>query len=388
MTVGELFAGIGGIGLGLERAGMSLNWQVEIDQRRRSVLEYHWPDMLRMEDVCEVKGSDLTPVDIITGGFPCQDISVAGRREGLAGKRSGLFYEFMRIVGECSPRWILIENVDGLRSSNERRDMGTVFGALGDLNYWWTSRVLDSQYFGVPQRRRRVFIVGHLGGPCRPEVLLESESLSRDPEKVKEARQGIARALTASAGKRGADKNDAGGGRIVTGAVSAKFAKGSGGPAGDEAYNLVAFHGSQDPCTDEDAFYALGRNQGQEACIFDPTQITSPGNRSKPEPGGPSHSLVAEGYAPAIVPTLGKENYSPTKYPSGQQIDFIMPGCRRLTPRECERLQGFPDDWTRWGADGEEISDSARYKMIGDAVTVPVAEWIGRRIMEVYEEIV
>ncbi len=388
MIVGELFAGIGGIGLGLERCGLEIKYQVEIDPQRRSVLGYHWPNVLRMENVCEITGSDLPPVDIITGGFPCQDISVAGRRKGLAGERSGLFYEFMRIISECSPRWILIENVDGLRSSNKRRDLGTIFRELGNRDYWWTSRVLDSQYFGVPQRRRRIFIVGYLGGPCRPEVLFEPESLQGNIEKSGKKRPAVTTALTGSLGSGGADDNKAQAGHLITGAVSAKWSKGTGGPAGDEVYNLIA-----DPVI---ASYSKGSgvNDGPKGrpqniiTVFDPTQITSKQNRSNPQPGDPSHSLAAEAYAPAIIPTLlqsgsGTARVSDSEYGA----DFVVGSRpRRLTPRECERLQGFPDDWTRYGVDGEEMSDSARYRMIGDAVTVPVLEFIGKRIMQVEKD--
>lgn len=131
MTFGSLFSGIGGIDLGLERAGMTCAWQVEIDQNCQHVLRRHWPDADLHSDVTKVGKDGLGTVDVICGGFPCQDLSVAGNRAGLAGERSGLFHQFMRIAGELSPTWILIENVPGLLSSNggggygnRRRDAG------------------------------------------------------------------------------------------------------------------------------------------------------------------------------------------------------------------------------------------------------------------------
>lgn len=320
MKFGSLFSGIGGFDLGLERAGMQVAWQIEIDEACNRVLDKHWPDVRRYRDVREVGRKELDPVDLICGGFPCQDLSVAGRRAGLAGSRSGLWREFHRIVFELAPKWVVIENVLGLLSSNGGRDMGAILGALAELGYGYAYRVLDAQWFGVAQRRRRVFIVGHLGDRRAAEVLFEPESCSRDTPPGREARKTVANLLASGAGTNrpagiasetdflvtqaltctfangGADDNKAQAGFIVP-AVTSKWAKGSGGPSGDETQNLV--------CVNE---------------YF---------------------------------------------------------GVRRLTPLECERLQGFPDGWT----DGE--SDSARYRMLGNAVCVRVAEWIGKRIMEV-----
>jgi DNA-cytosine methyltransferase len=163
VTVGSLFSGIGGIDLGLERAGMKVVWQVENNEFCRKALRKHWPGVKLYGDIREIQGNELEPVDLICGGFPCQDLSVAGKRAGLAGERSGLFYEFARIIDELAPRWVLIENVPGLLSSNGGRDMGAVLGTLAELGYGYAYRVLDAQYFGVAQRRRRVFIVGCFG---------------------------------------------------------------------------------------------------------------------------------------------------------------------------------------------------------------------------------
>ena len=133
MTVGSLFSGIGGLELGLERAGMEVVWQVELDKQARSVLRRHWPEVSIYEDVRDVGRSNLDGVDLICGGFPCQDVSVAGKREGLAGERSGLWWEFHRIIGELARAWCLIENVPGLLSSNDGRDMAVIGGGMGEL---------------------------------------------------------------------------------------------------------------------------------------------------------------------------------------------------------------------------------------------------------------
>lgn len=161
LKVGSLFSGIGGLDLGLERAGMDIAWQVEIDPFPRRILERHWPEVQRFEDVKDVGACTLAPVDVVCGGFPCQDLSIAGRREGLAGERSGLFFEFMRVVEELRPRWVVIENVPGLLSSNDREDMQTVLSTLENMRYAVEVDILDAQFHGVPQRRRRVFFVCH-----------------------------------------------------------------------------------------------------------------------------------------------------------------------------------------------------------------------------------
>jgi len=191
-TFGSLFTGIGGFDLGLERAGWECRWQVENDKFCNQVLEKHWPDVKRYGDIKDVEHPES--VDLICGGFPCQDLSVAGKRAGLGGDRSGLFWEFIRIIKESSPPWILIENVPGWFSSNSGEDFRIALEAMDECGYGVAWRVLNSQYFGIPQRRRRIFIVGSLGRPCPPEVLFES-----DTELLEEIQGGVVSyTLTAS----------------------------------------------------------------------------------------------------------------------------------------------------------------------------------------------
>jgi DNA (cytosine-5)-methyltransferase 1 len=302
----SLFSGAGGMDLGFDRAGITAVAHCEIDPKAASVLRRHWPDVPVINDVREVT-ADVGDVDVVHGGFPCQDISVAGNRAGLAGDRSGLWWEFHRILGELRPRWCVIENVAGLLSSNGGRDLGSILGALGELGYGYAYRVLDARWFGVPQRRRRVFIVGHFGGRGAASVLLEPESVCRDPAPGREAGQVVA-ALTA---------NGVGAG---------------GGPDDNSAQ----------------AGHLIPQHTGTVTCTW---------------AKGPGNTQVEEGH---VIPSL-----------EGGSL-----AVRRLTPRECERLMGWPDDWTRWADDGAEIADSPRYRMCGNGVVAPVAEWIGRRIME------
>ena len=200
LTAVSLFAGVGGFDLAMQRNGINVVAAVEIDDKARAVLARRFPDTQLFPDVTKVSAHDLRNAGfvpdrgIITGGFPCQDLSVAGRRQGLAGERSGLFWHIIRLVDELHPRWIVLENVPGLLSSEGGRDMGIVLGALGDSGYGVAYRVLDAQHFGVPQRRRRVFIVaGRRAGAADSrgpvQVLLEPEGSAGNPAKGRTAGQ-------------------------------------------------------------------------------------------------------------------------------------------------------------------------------------------------------
>ena len=178
----SLFAGVGGFDLALTRNGAEVVASVEINKNSRKVLQKQFPNTTHLEDVKNVTGQQLFDLGfnsdgIIVGGFPCQDLSVAGKRAGLAGDRSGLFFEVTRILEETKAKYFILENVPGLLSSNKGRDMGTVVGTLDELGYSVAWRVLDAQYFGVPQRRRRVFIIGCLGDDWRTpaEILAIAE---------------------------------------------------------------------------------------------------------------------------------------------------------------------------------------------------------------------
>ena len=188
-TAVSLFAGVGGFDLALERAGVKVVASVEIDKHARGILSQRFPDSKLFEDVRKVTGDELRAAGfipdggIITGGFPCQDLSVAGKRAGFTGERSSLFYEIARIADETQAEWLVLENVPGLLTSQRGADMGAVIGTLANLGYVGSWRVLDAQHFGVPQRRRRVFIVARRAGDptsCA-EILFEPTSLRGNP---------------------------------------------------------------------------------------------------------------------------------------------------------------------------------------------------------------
>lgn len=347
MKFGSLFAGVGGFDLGLERTGFECAWQVEKDKFCLQVLEEHYPNVRRYTDVKEVGKHNLEPVDLICGGFPCVDLSIAGKRAGFAGEQSSLWFEFERIIDEMQPRWVIIENVQGLLSSRQGRDFGFILNALDERGYCVAWRVLDSQYFGVAQRRRRVFIVGSLGTPSCIEVLFESESSSRNIEQSEKEGQAIARTFTIRTGTHG---------------------------SGGRGYLPL----------EERAMTLGGQPQWLEPTVMSSNQKNAKivGSLQARDYKGVGNQYVDEGklvwqmnHASEVyreagdkVPTLQARMGT-----GGNNVPLV--GVRRLTPVECERLQGFPDGWTA------VCSDTQRYKQMGNAVTVNVIEWLGKRIM-------
>ncbi len=206
LTGVSLFAGVGGFDLAMQRQGVKVVASVEIDKKCNEVLARQFPDATQFTDVTTVKGEDLinagfTPSrGIITGGFPCQDLSVAGKRAGLAGARSGLFWEIARLVEETQTEYFIIENVPGLLSSNNGKDFGVVVGTMADIGYSLSWRVLDAQHFGVPQRRKRVFIVGRRGtdSTSPAEILFNSQGRKGSTSAFQSERETLARSITGS----------------------------------------------------------------------------------------------------------------------------------------------------------------------------------------------
>jgi DNA (cytosine-5)-methyltransferase 1 len=378
----SLFAGIGGFDLALSRAGVEVVAAVEIDKACQGVLRRHFPDMRGYADVKEVTGTKLGQgIGLIVGGFPCQDVSVAGKRAGLAGERTGLFFEAVRIINETTPQYVVLENVPGLLSSNTGRDMATVLGTLEELGYGVAYRILDARYFGVPQRRRRVFIVASLGDWNGPrEILFEPESLRGDSAARKEARPRVAGTLTASLASGGPGSAGQSGNSVTSRVVEVVSTLQGGGKRGYRIDAESAGGGQIFPVRRA----ALTAN-GVGTCGADDNQapaghliartLTSKNQRLD----GDTETFVQAFESTASFNMNLADEISPTlKVGSGLGIaspPAILPGVRRLTPTECERLQGFPDGWTA----GQ--SDSQRYRQLGNAVAVPVVEWIARRLV-------
>lgn len=387
------------------RAGISastvawkpLGWMAaaysEVDAAPRAVLAHHYPDTPLHGDFTTIGADDYGAIDLLVGGTPCQDFSVAGLRAGLDGDRGNLSLEFLRLADRKRPRWIVWENVPGVLSIDGGRAFGAVLGGLAQLGYGFAYRILDAQFFGVPQRRRRVFVVAYLGDwRCAGAVLFERESLHGYPPARGEARKIIAGASGASLEGGGlaptltAGGNSTGGHRppgtqvdtieslIVAGTVSSKWAKGSGGPSGDECHNLVM------------PILEAGARTGVST-----TDLRAGSGIG--EAGDPMFTLQAgKQHAVAVAGTICRDSFSggaggrPDGAAAGHFIASGSSGVRRLTPRECERLQGFPDDYTLTPYRKGMMSDGPRYKMLGNSMAVPVMAWIGHRI-QIMEQI-
>lgn len=307
LRFGSLFAGVGGFDLGLEAVGWRPVWQVERDGLARGVLACRWPRVVRFGDVRDVSGGMLEPVDVVCGGFPCQDVSIGGSRSGLAGEMSGLFFEFVRIVVEMRevsdgrfPRWVLWENVPGLVSGDG--SLAVVYAAWDQVGaVVQEHRLVDARFFGVPQRRRRVF-----GVACFDSRSERGRAVLSDGGDVP---------------------------RVVAAGASAESSFCDGTVGGGVAF----------------------RRDGTDPVARLPRVFTS----------------VTAHYAKGFTST-GDDPLVPDE--DGRRV-------RRLTPRECERLMGWPDDHTRWTDDGGEVSDRDRYRMCGNGVVAPMAQWLGRRVM-------
>ena len=212
MKHASFFSGVGGLDLGFERAGISTTSVSEIDPYACAVLAERFPSAHNLGSITEIDANDIPEADIWSGGFPCQDLSVAGKRAGFAGKRSSLAFTFLDLVAQRRPRWIVLENVPGLFTSNKGADFGRLLYEMEQLRYGVAWRTLDARYFGVPQRRRRVFLVGSLESDRAGEVLFECEGCERHPSPRKSSWQGAARKTPDGSG--------------ISGALTRRFSKG------------------------------------------------------------------------------------------------------------------------------------------------------------------
>ncbi|MDO5535401.1 MAG: DNA (cytosine-5-)-methyltransferase [Propionibacteriaceae bacterium] len=507
LAVTSTFSGVGGIDLGFRAAGIPTRLLCEYDKHAASVLARRFPSVPIHPDVTELTADDLTAAGlrpestILAGGFPCQDLSVAGARRGMGeGTRSGLYWHLDRLMGEFRPAWVLLENVPGLLSAtcacpgdgrcgdscegqthsvagggpcpggcipSHGGVMGAVLGSLAERGYGFAYRVLDAQFFGVPQRRRRVVIVGRLGdsGAAPAQVLLEPEGGGWDPPARFPTGPGTTADVARGAGKVGVD---------VVGTLTAK-AEGGWRVGADEAaagqlvpvtFQKVVRSGERDAegnlppevWAQRDVaatlnLHDLGSDTRAVDVVVQPLAIRGRDEGSQLEvapegspahsvrtPGGGSshpmvavttlgsrtHALTAEGHdaseddtgrgtpivtAPQVAATLTAGVSKPGTNPPGRRqeddhnlVAFhltqdpisgdVSPAMgakstgmgihtettvRRLTPMECERLQGHPDNWT------EGQADSHRYKQMGNGVAVPVFAWVAHRLAAVHE---
>ena len=522
MIYGSVCSGIEAASCAWHPLGWKPAFFSEIDAFPRAVLQHRFPEVPLHGDFTTIQAGDYRPIDLLVGGTPCQSFSVAGLRKGLDDDRGNLALEYLRLADRLRPQWLVWENVPGVLSSSGGRDFGAFLGGLVQLGYGFAYRVLDAQYFGVAQRRRRVFVVGYLGD-WRPAaaVLFERHSLQGHPAPSRGERPGTAPAAAGGTG-------DGGGGQqpvtmssgqanaevgvdglaatlttlheapIAAYVVNALTANGVGTCGADDnpaqaghllptAYSIMPMNSGTDYKARETDIAQpvmttpVGGNQGGDYVVqpmaFDAVQITSAANGTRVSPELPASTLakgsrmhvaypvqevgkrtgisttdpragigvgqsddpmftlqagaqhgVAVGFNwqngggygnandglgiteegtgplqrsqhPAVA--FQPRHYSDRPRMGGEPSDVVHTlsaqaamgdssphvatamRVRRLTPTECERLQGFPDGWTQVPYRGKPASDGPRYKAIGNSMAVPVMAWIGRRIAEV-----
>jgi len=347
----------------------------EIEKFPSQVLAHHYPQVTNFGDMTKYKEWQINdPIGLLVGGTPCQSFSVAGLRKGLEDPRGNLALTYVGILDHFRPKWFIWENVPGVLSSGGGRDFGSFLGALGELGYGWSYRVLDAQYFGVAQRRRRVFVVGCLGD-WRPtaEVLFESESLSRNLKPSRKTRQSVAGYVESSFGQYRED-------------VIAGTTKASGGVLSGGSETFIV--GALDTECGGQKLNHQSINSGHIFAVYENHPSDS---RVKPMEDVCQTVTSTWGAGGGHVPIVGFDSYNlcetgnvnqTIKSPQGGVLEsiggvFNEMAVRRLTPVECERLQGFPDNYTNIR---ENCPDGARYKALGNSMAVPVMRWIGERI--------
>jgi len=338
MKFGSVCSGVEAASVAWHPLGWEPQWFSEIDKFPSAVLAHHYPDVPNLGDMTNFKEWPSDPIELLVGGTPCQSFSVAGLRKGLDDPRGNLMLTYLAIAERYAPRWIVWENVPGVLSSNGGRDFGTFLAALGQIGYGFAYRVLDAQYFGVAQRRRRVFVVGYLGDWRRAAaVLFERESLSGYPAPSRETREEVAQCLTRGVGQRYDPET--------------KTLHVEKWPA-EIASTLNAAFGSKLWLEDQHI------NGGAPLFVF----------------GAQNSANQGDSVSTEVTPTLDK-----SKTPAVLTNARV----RRLTPRECERLQGFPNDYTLIPYRNKPAADGPRYKAMGNSMAVPVMRWIGDRIQHV-----
>jgi DNA (cytosine-5)-methyltransferase 1 len=394
-THGSLFSGVGGCDLGFEDAGFETVFQVEWDKHCQQVLGHHWPDVPRWSDVSDVSGAELPVADVISYGFPCQDLSIAGKRAGLDGDRSGLFFEAVRIIKEMReasdgqfPRWAVAENVAGLLTADGGDAMARCIDALaeaGALVIEWC--VLDAQWFGVPQRRRRVFLAACFDSAtadrCGQQIFPVCASGSRDIKAILRKREGTAGIVAGGVGENGS---------------AASFVKVIRSVARDADGNLPPEVWRDENVAPTLTQFDMGDARATTVITFTAQRVgeapriykdSSPALLSRMGTGGNTVPLVAQPVAFGHTQGLDIQpstDVFPTLRVGGGGAAFACDlAVRRLTPVECERLMGWPDDHTLHRADGKLTSDSQRYRMCGNGIVAPVAAWVAKQLRSTLE---
>ena len=450
---------------GIEAATVAwhpLGWEAvaysEIERFPSEVLAHHYPSTPNLGDMTKFKEwTNVSDVDVLVGGTPCQSFSVAGLRKGLDDPRGNLMLTYLAIAKQYRPNWLVWENVPGVLSSNGGRDFGSFLGGLAECGYGFAYRVLDAQYFGVAQRRRRVFVVGYLGDwRLAAAVLFERHSLSGHPAPSREKRQEVAGTIKASIGTGGVDVEHP---MVAVGSLCARTGQSISVQDAAQGHLLPTWPAEISSTLDTTFGTKMGlENQHVNAgCPMFVPAYGIPGNwiGRKPENGGnatePMYDIapcltkadqhgVAQPIAYAFDSLASNSMKSANPISGCNEVDVskaldtsrgLDPSCnqggigvaqpiclmdqggsvmniehdmtgtlrrethghepvvmqamavRRLTPVECERLQGFPDNYTDIKSKNKPTPDGPRYKALGNSMAVPVMAWIGQRIQEV-----
>jgi len=423
MRYGSVCSGIEAASVAWHPLGWKPQWFSEIEHFPSAVLKHRFPDVPNLGDMTQLNQNPVfneQPIDLLVGGTPCQSFSVAGLRKGLADPRGNLMLTFLSIADKRRPKWIVWENVPGVLSSNGGRDFGTFLGALGELGYGFAYRVLDAQFFGVAQRRRRVFVVGYLGD-WRPAaaVLFESESLQRDSKPSRAKRKETPSDAEGSVRATGFAGN-------VESQVAACLQTTCDDYSRADGFNTVIEQVAQPIAYSFDSLASNSMKSSNPHSGCREVETSKTIDTTTPEPsknqGGiaivqPVHAFKVRGGCegggkgylgedekaftisamqdqqiaqPIAVDTYNYTTNDKTTQTIRSQCDTEHIGAvlqtmaiRRLTPKECERLQGFPDDWTKIpyrNKSADQCPDGPRYKACGNSMAVPVMRWIGERI--------
>ena len=437
MKYGTLFSGIGAPEQAFKDFGWEHQFMAEIEKFPSAVLKYHFPNIPNLGDVTKVDWDEIRrtrPVDLLVFGSPCQSFSIAGKRAGLDDPRGNLAIYALSVVNKLRPSCFLFENVPGLLSSDGGRDFGIFLKTVGECGYGCAWRILDAQYFGVPQRRRRVFVVGYLGDWRRAvQVLFERESLSGNPAPGRKTGQGFTHDVSPNIGAsgrgfdragetRGQDPVVAFGGNKTSGSTAtatACNAKGGSGRMDFESETLIVhqlqgrYDSSEDGtgrgvplvCDmrgngDGNIVPTLTGDYASRPTDYTPivfqykaggrTGLGMKGSGEIPPPvlaGNQAAIAFVQKQSGDVLTSDKIEAMGTNQNATGRNTPkVVLPArVRRLTPRECERLQGFPDDYTSIPYGKKPAADGPRYKALGNSMAVPVVRWIGERIQKVME---
>lgn len=409
----SLFSGIEAASVAWEPLGWEPIAFSEIEPYPCELLKQRFPDVPNLGDITKIDWSSYRgKADIIVGGSPCQSFSIAGNREGLKGE-SGLMFEYIRAIREVLPRYFVWENVPGALSSEKGAAFGQLLHEMDVIGYGLAWRVLDAQFFGVAQRRRRVFLVGCLGNAGRAaQILFDGESMRWDRPSSRDKRKSLAANAKSRLG------------RCYSMLVRCGCAGGKGALAQDDI-GMTDKNGPHGDGINEDLSFTLNTTDRHAVAYlpFNPTQVTSKQNGNNPQWGDPCHTLSATDRPPHVIcmadanakaaidedlcGTLhvgGDPSFVAVEASNGEDVvgalcardykgvgsQYVSEGkviaqkddahyiVRKLMPIECERLQGFPDRWTDIEFKGKPASDAARYKALGNSMAVPVMHWIGK----------